>query len=83
MGVTDARRAVEKLHSSFIDDQRGRPIISADPVVYAIQTFSNTGLSDTGTVFLDDMSFVVPEPTSALAMSLGGLVLVARRRRAS
>jgi hypothetical protein len=50
-------------------------------VVFAIQTFGGT--SDIGTVFLDDMSFVVPEPTSALAIAMGGLVLVARRRRTS
>jgi hypothetical protein len=47
-------------------------------VVYAIQTF--TGTSNSGTVHLDDVSFV-PEPGSALAAGLGGLVLAARRRR--
>jgi hypothetical protein len=52
-------------------------------VVYAIQTFTNEGQPDTGAVFLDDMSFVVPEPSSALALGAGGLVMALRRRRSA
>jgi hypothetical protein len=50
-------------------------------VVYAIQTFSG-GPTNNGTVFLDDMSVVIPEPGSALlaVCSLIGLAGAARRR---
>lgn len=47
--------------------------------VYAIQTFTNAGSTDTGTIYLDDFS-VVPEPTSAL-LAAAGLAAMIRRRR--
>lgn len=50
-------------------------------IVYAIQTFGPEP-SNTGTVYVDDMSFtVVPEPSSMALLSLGGLALLAYRRR--
>jgi hypothetical protein len=50
-------------------------------VVYAIQTFTPEPTNN-GTVFLDDMSFVVPEPTSAALLACGAGLVAARRRRA-
>ena len=47
--------------------------------VYAIQSFGG-GASHQGTLYLDDMSLVVPEPTSLAMLGLGGLALVRRRR---
>lgn len=50
-------------------------------VVYAIQTFGgepNPG--DTGVVHVDDVSFVVPEPTTLAAFAGASLVLGRRRR---
>jgi hypothetical protein len=48
--------------------------------VYAIQTFgSEPGPTNTGTIFLDDLS-MVPEPTSAL-LAVAGLAAMIRRRR--
>lgn len=49
-------------------------------LVYAIQSFG-TEPTNTGRVFVDDASFVVPEPAAAAVLGLGGLVLAARRRR--
>jgi hypothetical protein len=50
-------------------------------VVYAIQTFSDTGTTNTGDVFLDDLSLTaVPEPASLALLSLGALGLFRRRR---
>jgi len=49
-------------------------------VVYAIQTFGAEP-TNTGTVYVDDVSFV-PEPGSALVMGAGGFLLAMRRRRA-
>ena len=52
-------------------------------VVYALQTFSG-GASNTGTVYLDDMSFVgVPEPTTLVFAGLASVlgISVCRRRR--
>jgi PEP-CTERM motif len=51
-------------------------------VVYAIQSFG-PGPTDTGIANIDDFSFTIPEPTSMAALTLGGLVVSARRRRAS
>jgi len=52
-------------------------------VVYATQTFGPEP-TNTGTVFLDDMSFVViPEPSTMALAGLGGLGLAALRRRRS
>jgi len=53
-------------------------------VVYAIQSFSTSPLGN-GNVYVDDMSFtvVVPEPSSIALLSVGGLALVAFRRRQS
>lgn len=49
-------------------------------VVYAIQTFGGDGDgSNTGTVYLDDFSFV-PAPGTAALMALGGLAAARRRR---
>lgn len=48
--------------------------------VYAIQTFGGEpGPTNTGTVYLDDLS-VVPEPTTAL-LAAAGLAAMIRRRR--
>lgn len=47
-------------------------------VVYAIQSFTPEP-TNTGTVYIDDVSFV-PAP-AGVVMGLGGLVLVGRRRR--
>ena len=49
-------------------------------VVYAIQTFTD-GASHTGTIYIDDFSATVPEPT-ALSLLGVGAVAVLRRRRA-
>ncbi len=49
-------------------------------VVYAIQTFTGDP-GNTGTVFIDDVSFVVvPEPASLGVLSLGAIGLIRRRR---
>jgi len=51
-------------------------------VVYAIQTFSDTGLLNTGEVFVDDLSVTrVPEPTAIVLAGLGALGLLRMRRR--
>src|SRR4051812_16421404 len=51
-------------------------------VVYAIQTFSDTGTVNTGDVFLDDFSLTkVPEPSAIALALLGGLALAQRRRK--
>jgi hypothetical protein len=50
-------------------------------VVYAIQTFSDTGTLNTGDVFVDDVSLTaVPEPSTLAVLSLGGLAALRRRR---
>ena len=49
--------------------------------VYAIQTFGGDGPTNSGTVYLDNMSFV-PAPSALGLLAAGGLV-AARRRRAS
>jgi hypothetical protein len=52
--------------------------------VYAIQSFTNGALADLGTVYVDDASFTaIPEPASALLLTLGaiGSVVFARRSR--
>ena len=50
-------------------------------VVYAIQTFGGDGPSNTGTVFVDDVSFVIPEPASVGLAAFAGIALLASRRR--
>ena len=53
-------------------------------VVYAIQSFGNTGLPDSGTVFIDDASLtVIPEPGSLILVVLGAVAAgcVRGRRR--
>ncbi len=47
-------------------------------VVYAIQTFGGDGPTNTGTVHLDDLSFV-PEPASVALLGLGALGILRRR----
>jgi MYXO-CTERM domain-containing protein len=50
-------------------------------IVYAIQTFSDTGTTNTGDVFVDDLSVTgVPEPSAIALAGLGGLALLRRRR---
>jgi len=50
-------------------------------LVYAIQTFGGEP-GNNGTVFVDDISFVVvPEPSTFILAGLGGLALVCLRRR--
>jgi hypothetical protein len=46
--------------------------------VYASQTFSTAG---SGTVYIDDFSFKVPEPATVMLLGLAGLALVGIRRR--
>lgn len=52
-------------------------------VVYAIQTFSG-GAGNTGTLFVDDASFVVPEPATIglFGIALVGSIGMRRHRRA-
>lgn len=50
-------------------------------VVYAIQTFGGDGPTNTGTVFVDDVSFVVPEPASVSIAMVAAIGLLAIRRR--
>lgn len=54
-------------------------------IVYAIQTFGGEpNPTNTGTVYLDDLSFVViPEPASLALVGVSGLGLLRRRRRGS
>ena len=50
-------------------------------VVYAIQSFSTAPLGN-GVVMVDDLSFdAVPEPSAALFLGLGAMVLANRRRQ--
>ena len=49
-------------------------------VVYAIQTFGGEP-TNTGTVFVDDVSFAVPEPASVGLAAIAGIALLATRRR--
>ncbi len=52
-------------------------------IVYAIQTFTDTGTLNTGDVFVDDLSVTrVPEPSTLMLAGLGGLALLRTRRRA-
>lgn len=50
-------------------------------LVYAIQTFGGEpAAGNTGIVHVDDVSFVVPEPTSIAALGAAGLLLGRKRR---
>ena len=50
-------------------------------VVYAIQSFSTAPLGN-GYIYADEMSFtIVPEPSSLALLGLGGLALIAARRK--
>ena len=49
-------------------------------VVYAIQTFGPEP-SNTGTVYVDDVALVVPEPSSMALLALSGFTVLAFRRR--
>lgn len=48
-------------------------------VVYAIQTFGGDGPTNSGSIWVDDMSFV-PAPGSLALLGLGGLAMARRRR---
>jgi hypothetical protein len=48
-------------------------------IVYAIQTFTDNA-THTGTVYIDDVSAVVPEPTAVALVGLGALASLRRRR---
>jgi hypothetical protein len=51
-------------------------------IVYAIQTFSDAGTSNTGNVFVDDLSVTVaPEPSTLALVALAGLASMRRRSR--
>jgi hypothetical protein len=51
-------------------------------VVYAVQSFTNAGLPDLGTVYVDDASFtVVPEPVTIALLSIAFVAATAARRR--
>lgn len=61
----------------------GEVPIGADTarLVYAIQTFGGDGPTNTGAIYLDDMSFaLVPTPGSAALLGFAGLGLVRRGR---
>jgi hypothetical protein len=49
-------------------------------VVYAIQSFGPQP-TNTGTVYVDDVSFVIPEPAAIGSLALGACLLPGRRRR--
>jgi hypothetical protein len=53
-------------------------------VVYAIQTFGGEpGPTNTGLVYVDDVSFVVPEPATAMLLGMIGLGLACTYRKRS
>lgn len=50
--------------------------------VYAIQSFTNTGLPDAGTVFVDDASLtIIPEPATMAIVGLAVFCVAGFRRR--
>jgi hypothetical protein len=52
--------------------------------VYAIQTFGGEpGPTNTGLVYIDDVSFVVPEPATAMLLGMFGLGLACTYRKRS
>lgn len=53
-------------------------------VVYDIETFDNSGTTNTGDVFVDDLLVEkIPEPSSIMLAGLGGLALLRMRRRSA
>ena len=59
------------------------PLTAADASYDIIfRTRDNTGdSSETGTLFVDDVSANIPEPTSLMLLSIGGLIAMGRRKR--
>ena len=70
-------------YTSFSSTFTAPPGADIARIVYAIQTFTDAGTTNTGNVFLDDLSVTVaPEPSTIALAALGCLALPRPRRRA-